>query len=83
MPKDLNQWIKLIESSKDEEQKPSSNTGTFQDPLKKRREYWKDTRDVESSSKPTYDEWHRFNLSIVNGPYYSSATKCSKRFSKK
>ena len=68
MPKDLNQWIKLIESSKDEEQKPSSNTGTFQDPLKKRREYWKDTRDVESSSKPTYDEWHNFNYPLLLDP---------------
>jgi hypothetical protein len=76
MEKTEQDWVEIIKRRRAERTggtitdtvAPEPPTGTFNDPLKKRREYWKDTRNLDDSSKPSYDEWHRFHYPLLLDP---------------
>jgi len=63
MPKTVKDWSNWLEDyDKVKSESPSStrpSSGTFHDPMKKRREYWKETRYTTGADKPTFEEWER------------------------
>lgn len=73
MPKTTKDWGAWLESyDKVKTKSPSSSqptSGTFFDPMKKRREYWKETRYTTGEEKPTFEQWEsvRYNPLFSGG----------------